>query len=107
MRLIPASSAAAVNESKDRVTPGRASEVVENFTRSVPKNAPSAAAPAPLKELCPEVYDGNGGVGNSGDQSGSTARIAVTGRQRSNENLQSQQTTEASAIATFNSANSR
>src|SRR4051794_8650915 len=106
MRLIPASSAAALNLSNDRVTPGNPSEVVENFTRSVPKNAARTAAAAPLNELCPEVYDGNGGVGKSGVQSGSTSRIAVTGRQKSNENLHSQQMMEASAIATFRSAKS-
>src|SRR6476660_9735513 len=107
MRLIPASFAAAENESNDRVTPGSASEVVENFTSSVPKRAASAAAPAPLKELCPDVYDGNGGVGRSGVQVGSASRIAVTGRHTSKWYLQSQQTMAASAIATFKSANSR
>ena len=55
----------------------------ENRTASVPKNAASAAAADPLNELCPDVYAGNGGVGNSGDQSGSASPIAVTGRQKS------------------------
>src|SRR5215203_991342 len=107
MRLIPASSAAARKDSNERVTPGSPSEVVEKLTRSVPKNAASAAAADPLNELCPDVYAGNGGVGRSGVQVGSTSRIAVTGRHTSNENLHSQHTSEASAIATFNSANSR
>lgn len=47
--------------------------------------------PAPLNVLCPEVYEGNGGVAISGSQVGSAsvwslpsvsaARIAVIGRQ--------------------------
>src|SRR5262245_24894063 len=107
MRLIPASSAAELNDLNDRVTPGSPSEVEEKLTRSVPKNAASAAEAAPLNELCPEVYAGNGGVGNSGIHVGSLSRIAVTGRHTSNRYLQSQHTIAASAIATFNSANSR
>src|SRR5437764_4780316 len=107
MRLRPASSAATENDSNDRVTPGSPSDVEENFTRSVPKKAASAAAAAPLNELCPDVYDGNGGVGRSGVQFGSAGRMAVTGLQKSNRYLQSQQIIPASAIATFNSANSR
>src|SRR5437762_1190420 len=107
MRLAPASFAAAENESNDRVTPGSPSEVVENLTASVPKNSLRAAAPAPLNELCPDVYDGNGGVAMSGVQVGSVARSAVTGRHTSNLYLHSQQIIAASASATFSSANSR
>src|SRR5438093_233082 len=107
MRLIPASSAAAQNPGYARVTPDKPSEVDENRTWSVPQKAARAAAAAPLNELCPDVYAGNGGVGRSGAQAGSASRAAVTGRHTSNWYLQSQQTTAASAIATFSRANSR
>src|SRR5216110_2598670 len=108
MRLIPASSAAAQKPAKDRTTPGTPSEVEANRTSSDPKNAARAAAAAPLKELCPDVYAGNGGVTSSGDQPGSSpSRTAVTGRQTSKRNLHSQHTTPASAIATLSSAKRR
>src|SRR5688500_3739343 len=106
MRLIPASAAAELNESKARDTPGSPSEVVEKRTRAVPQNAASAAAAAARNGLCPDVYAGNGGVGNSGVHVGSTSRIAVTGRHTSNLYLHTQHTSDASAIATFRSANS-
>src|SRR5436190_22929079 len=107
MRLIPASSAAAQKPAKDRTTPGTPSEVEANRTPSDPKNAARAAAAAPLNELCPDVYAGNGGVGSSGDQHGSSSWAAVTGRHTSKRYLQSQQTTAASAIVTFSRANRR
>src|SRR5215207_5541118 len=101
MRLMPASFAASPNLENDLVTPGRPSDLVVNRTRSVPKNSARTAAAAPLNELCPLVYAGNGGVSNNGVQSGSAtraglfnlsaSRIAVTGRQTSKRNLQSQQ----------------
>src|SRR5947208_2393668 len=97
MRLIPASAAASLKRWNERRTPGSASEVVVKLTSSVPKNFASAAAAAPLKVLCPEVYVGNGGVGKSGFHAGSAASfgffsavaswIAVTGRQKSHLNL--------------------
>src|SRR5262249_25070294 len=100
-----------------RRTPGIASEIEWNGTSSLPKNAVSTAAAAPLKVLWPEVYDGNGGVGNSGSQSGSggrlavfsfaAVRIAVTGRQKSNRYLLSQQLIAVSASATLSSAKRR
>src|SRR5436309_1986826 len=117
MRLMPASSAAARKPVNERFTPGDPSEVELKRTPSLPKNVASTAAAAPLKLLCPDVYAGNGGVGSSGDQSGSAVisgllrrfaeRIAVTGRQTSNLYLQSQQQMAASASATFSIANSR
>src|SRR5262245_55176014 len=107
MRLIPASSAAALKESNGLVTPGSPSEVEENFTRSVPKKVARAVEAAPLNELCPDVYAGKGGVGRRGVHFGSTSRKAVTGRQKSKRYLQSQQMTAASAIATFRRANRR
>src|SRR5947209_7935330 len=101
MRLMPASWAAAPKPSNSRTTPGSPSESEPKRTPSPPKNSASAAAAAPLKVLCPDVYDGNGGVGNSGSQSGSGAsagscsepadRTAVTGRQTSKRYLHSQQ----------------
>src|SRR4051794_15236696 len=107
MRLIPASSAAARNPANERDTPGSPSEVEQNRTSSVPQNAARTAAAAPLNELCPDVYAGNGGVGSRGVQHGSVTLAAVTGLHTSNMNLQSQQTTAASAIATLRRANSR
>src|SRR5215218_8717596 len=117
MRLMPASLAASLNRANDRVTPGRLSDLVVNRTRSVAKNSARTAAAAPLNELWPLVYDGNGGVSSSGVQSGSAtragvfnlsaSRIAVTGRQTSKRNLQSQQAMATSAIATLSMANSR
>src|SRR5215217_8912264 len=107
MRLTPASSAAAQNPEYARTARGRASEADVNRTSSVPKKVARAAAAAPLKELCPDVYAGNGGVGSSGDQRGSSSRAAVTGRHTPKRNLQSQQTIAASAIVTFSRANRR
>src|SRR5262245_30774092 len=117
MRLMPASPAAALKLSKRRVTPGIASEVDSNVILSLPKNEASAAAAAPLKVLWPEVYDGKGGVLSSDSQFGSAAsdsffnapaaRIAVTGRQKSILNLQSQHAMAASAKATLSMASSR
>src|SRR5262245_30512494 len=114
---MPASAAASLNRSKERTAPGSASEVVLKRTSSVPKNFASAAAAAPLNVLCPDVYDGNGGVASSGVHSESAVnlsffnspavRIAVTGRQKSHLNLQSQQQIAASASVTLSSAKSR
>src|SRR5205807_7904113 len=114
MRLSPASWAAAEKLSNDRATPGSPSEVMSNRTASVPNAAASTAAAAPLNELCPDVYDGNGGVSRSGCQSGSgvtsgspsrpAARTAVAGRQKSNRYLQSQQAIATSASATLSAA---
>src|SRR3954468_21236802 len=103
---MPASSAAAQNPGYERTTPGSPSEVDVNPTRSVPKNAARAAAAAPLNELCPDVYAGNGGGGRGGVQGGGGSRAAVPGRHTSKWYLQSQHTTAASAIATFKVANS-
>src|SRR4051794_826564 len=101
MRLIPASSAAAQKLGNRRFTPGRPSDVVSNLISSVPKNSARTVAAAPLKLLCPDVYDGNDGVVRSGSQFGSgsvaglwslsASRIAWTGRQKWKWNLQSQQ----------------
>src|SRR5262245_8910802 len=117
MRLMPASAAASLKRWNERTTPGMASEVEVKLTSSVPKNFASAAAAAPLKVLCPDTYDGKGGVFNSGVHCGSAAsfsffnsaalRMAVTGRQKSHLNLHSQQQMPASARATFKSAKSR
>ena len=73
------------------VTPGSPSDVDVNRTASVPKKAASTAAAAPLNELCPDVYAGNGGVGSSGVQ----RRVGLagprsTGRHTSNRYLHSQ-----------------
>src|SRR4051794_37202796 len=79
--------------------------------------SPGPAAAAALKVLCPEMYDGNGGVAQSGVQAGSAvtsgltppspARIAVTGRQVSYVYLAPQAAIPASARAMSSRANSR
>ena len=61
--------------------------------KSGPKNESRTWAAAALKVACPEVYDENAGVAQSGVQVGSPAvrglpsvspaRMAVTGRQKS------------------------
>ena len=51
MRLWPASSAASEKLPKERVTPGKASEVVEKAWMSLPKKSASRRAPEPLKVL--------------------------------------------------------
>src|SRR6478609_3283009 len=91
MRLSPASVAAALKLSNDRVTPGSAGEVTANDWRS-PKKLASTSAPAALIVLCAPGYDGSAAVlTESGSQVGSATvsglpsvsarRIAVTGRQ--------------------------
>src|SRR5262249_43221920 len=100
-----------------RLTPGNPSEVDSKRTSSVPKNRARAAAAAPENVLCPDVYDGNGGVGRGGSQFGSsgtvgaflcaTSRIAVIGRQNSLSNLMIQQTRPASARLRFSIAKRR
>src|SRR4051794_26193149 len=117
MRLRPASSAASEKRLNERVTPGKVSEVVVKRTSSVPKKEARTAAAAPLKVLCPEVYDGKGGVVSSGAQLGSGAVsglpsrsaswMAVTGRQKAKLYLQSQQVMPASARAMLSRANRR
>src|SRR5262245_52549347 len=117
MRLRPASAAAAEKLVKERRMPGTPSEVVSNATWSVAKKLRRAVAAAPLKVLWPDVYEGNGGVGSNGSQSGSGAvsglpsrsawRMAVTGRQNSSANLMIQQTRPASARLRLSSANKR
>src|SRR5947209_6409485 len=117
MRLMPASAAAAEKLANERRTPGRPSEVVSKRTRSVPKKFASAAAAAPLKLLCPDVYAGNGGVSSSGVQLrsagaaglplSSDSRMAVIGRQNANVNLHHQHRIAVSAMLTFSSANRR
>src|ERR1700761_6455519 len=91
MRLRPASSAAALKLSNERVTPGSVGEVTENESWS-PKKRASTSAPAALIVLCAPGYEGSAGVlPASGSQVGSATvarlpsvsarRIAVTGRQ--------------------------
>src|SRR5260221_8311845 len=114
---MPASGDAAEKESKLRVTPGSTSEAVVNGMSSVPQNAVSAAAAAPLNVLWPEMYSGKFGVTSSGVHvasltvpglpSLSAFGMAVTGRQKLKAYLQSHATMPASASAMFNSANSR
>ena len=77
---------------KVRVTLARPSLVVVKVTRSVPKKLERIEAAVALKVLCPELYDGKGGVAISGDQPASASvsglpsaaafRIAVIGRSR-------------------------
>src|ERR1700730_6310982 len=116
MRLRPHSCASAEKLGYVRVIPGNESDVAVTRVSS-PKHSASTAAPAPLKELCPDTYDGNGGVGSSGCQSGSGSvsglsssaawRMAVIGRHKRCPYLHSQHAMPASAIAKFSTANSR
>ena len=120
MRLRPASLAASSKLANVRSTgrpatrkPGDA-DVKPTLA---PKTLVSTAAAAPLKVLWPETYSGNGGVMSNEVQAGSATvaalpslsacRMAVIGRQKSDENLASQATIAASARATLSCANSR
>src|ERR1044071_155821 len=117
MRLCPASSAACERLVKLRVTPGSPSEVVENEIWSVPKNCDSNRALDALKVLCPDVYDGNGGVAMSGVQfvsasvsglpSTSACWMPVMGRQLLYAYLVSHATMAASATVRLSSAKRR
>src|SRR5689334_9479881 len=69
-----------------------------------PKTAASTTAAAPLTVEWPDGYSGCAGVGISGVQVGSEARIAVIGRQKTYWYFASQHAMAASAIATFSSA---
>src|ERR1700746_3470119 len=91
MRLSPASDAAALKLSNDRVTPGSAGDVTANDWSS-PKKLASTSAPAALIVLCAPGEEGAEGVlPASGSQFGSATvfglasvsarRIAVTGLQ--------------------------
>src|SRR5687767_3393949 len=115
MRLSPDSSAASEKLVYDRSGEFGVSDARVKAMSSVPQKSASTAAPAALTVLCPDVSAGNGGVGISGAQVGSaavsglpsSARIAVTGRQKSNSYLASQETIAASARARFSRANRR
>src|SRR5262245_15059216 len=78
MRLCPASSAACDRLLQERTTPGRiagqrfgSGDAIENAIASVPKRSARRRADDPLKLLCPDVYDGKGGIGMSVVQPGS------------------------------------
>src|SRR5437763_8814337 len=95
---------------KDRVVPGRASEVTVNGVLS-PNASASTNEAAPLTVEWPDGYSGWDGVpagkkSSQGTQAGSgfgvvLSRIAVIGRQNTYRYLLSQQAMAASAIATF------
>src|SRR5262245_35629766 len=117
MRLRPDSCAAWLKLVKVRSFANGVSDFSVKVMLSVPKKPASTAAPAALNVLCPDVYDGNGGVGISGVQSlsatvsglpsVSAARMAVTGRQKLYSYFASQATRTASARAMLSRANSR
>src|SRR5688500_9294794 len=106
MRLTPDSAAAAQKLPNVRSPAAGVSDRRVKATASVPKKSASTAAAAALNVLCPDVYAENGGVGISGAQAASAAvaglpsvpaaRMPVTGRQKLNSYLQSQETIPAS-----------
>src|SRR5690349_6399139 len=112
-RLLAASSAASLKLSQQRDSP----EDIRQKWFASPKKLWRIVAPALATPECPEMYDGWFGVVRNGVQSASpagtsfpsasSARMAVTGRQKSYSYLASQMPITESAIEVEIRANSR